>query len=100
MSKPGASQSSGLLSAYLSPFAARDNCAIFIPAMHFSMIWAAAVSGATWPWRTTFAPILMSFSGSVVSDQCSTSFGNARVRLWLCVTNAPSKKGGAELYER
>ena len=35
------------------------------------------------PWRTTLAPILISFSGSVVSDQCSTSFGNARVRSWL-----------------
>ena len=30
-----------------------------------------------------FAPILTSFSRSVVSDQCSTSFGKARVRFWL-----------------
>ncbi len=31
------------------------------------------------PWRTTLAPILTSFSRSVVSDQCSTSFGKASV---------------------
>ena len=30
-----------------------------------------------------FAPILTGFSRSVVSDQCSTSFGKARVRFWL-----------------
>ena len=32
------------------------------------------------PCRTTFAPILISFSRSVVSDQCSTSSGKASVR--------------------
>ncbi len=40
------------------------------------MICAAAVSGATRPWRTTLAPILTSFSRSAVSDQCSTSLGD------------------------
>ncbi len=35
------------------------------------------------PWLTTFAPIFTSFSRSVVSDQCSTSFGKARVWCWL-----------------
>ncbi len=35
------------------------------------------------PWRTTLAPILTSFSRSVVSDQCSTSFGKASVRMKL-----------------
>ncbi len=35
------------------------------------------------PWRTTLALILTSFSRSVVIDQCSTSFGKARVRSWL-----------------
>ncbi len=30
------------------------------------------------PWLTTLAPILISFSRSVVYDQCSTSFENAR----------------------
>ncbi len=33
----------------------------------------------------TLAPILMSFSRKAVSDQCSTSVGDAPVRLWLCV---------------
>ncbi len=31
------------------------------------------------PCLTTFAPILISFSRSVVSDQCSTSFGSVNV---------------------
>jgi len=31
------------------------------------------------PWLTTLAPIFISFSRSVVSDPCSTSFGNADV---------------------
>ena len=35
------------------------------------------------PWRTTLAPILTSFSRSVVRDQCSTSFGKASVRMKL-----------------
>jgi len=35
------------------------------------------------PCRTTFAPILTSFSRSVVNDQCSTSFGKASVRMKL-----------------
>ncbi len=35
------------------------------------------------PWRTTLAPILTGFSRGVVSDQCSTFFRVARVRLWL-----------------
>ena len=35
------------------------------------------------PWRTTLAPILTSFSRSVVNDQCSTSFGKASVRMKL-----------------
>ncbi len=35
------------------------------------------------PWMTTFAPIFTNFSRSVVSDQCSTSLGKARVRFWL-----------------
>ena len=30
------------------------------------------------PWRTTLAPILTSFSRSVVSDQCSTLFGQGQ----------------------
>ena len=34
-------------------------------------------------WLTTLAPIFTSLSRSVVSDQCSTSFGNARVSGWL-----------------
>jgi len=28
------------------------------------------------PWRTTLAPIFTSFSRSVVSDQCSISYGS------------------------
>ncbi len=32
------------------------------------------------PWLTTFAPIFTNFSHSVVSDQCSTSFGKANAR--------------------
>ncbi len=35
------------------------------------------------PCRTTLAPIFTSFSRSVVSDQCSTSVGDANFRLWL-----------------
>ena len=35
------------------------------------------------PCRTIFAPILTSFSRGVVSDQCSTFFGKARVRSRL-----------------
>ncbi len=35
------------------------------------------------PWRTTLAPILTSFSRSVVTDQCSTSFSKANVRMKL-----------------
>jgi len=35
------------------------------------------------PWQTTLVPILTSFSRSVVSDQCSTSFGQASVRMKL-----------------
>lgn len=35
------------------------------------------------PWRTTLAPILISFSRKLVNDQCSTSFGNTSVRTWL-----------------
>ena len=35
------------------------------------------------PCRTTLAPILISFSRKVVSDQCSTSLGGANFRLWL-----------------
>ncbi len=30
------------------------------------------------PWLTTFAPIFSNFSRSVVSDQCSTSFGKRK----------------------
>jgi hypothetical protein len=33
--------------------------------------------------RVTFAPVLMSFSRSVVSDQCRTGFGNASRRRKL-----------------
>ncbi len=33
------------------------------------------------PWRTTLAPIFTNFSRSVVSDQCSTSFGKAESPL-------------------
>ncbi len=45
-----------------------------------------AATSASWrvtdpAWLTTFAPIFTSLSRSAVSDQCSTSFGNARVRL-------------------
>ena len=32
---------------------------------------------------TILAPILTSFFRSLVNDQRSTSFGNARVRFWL-----------------
>ena len=35
------------------------------------------------PWRTTLAPILTSFSRSVVNDQRSTSFGKANVPMNL-----------------
>ena len=47
------------------------------------------------PRLTIFAPILTSFSRSVVSDQCSNSYSNAYVRLYeacsvkvvfICVT--------------
>jgi hypothetical protein len=34
-------------------------------------------------WRTTLAPILISFSRKVVNDQCSTASGNASVRRKL-----------------
>jgi hypothetical protein len=34
------------------------------------------------PCRTTLAPILRSFSRSVVSDRCSTSVGDANFRSW------------------
>jgi hypothetical protein len=37
------------------------------------------------PWRATLAPILISFSGKAVSDQCSTYLGDANFRLWLRV---------------
>ena len=30
-----------------------------------------------------FSPILTSFARSAATNQCSTSFGNAKVRLWL-----------------
>src|SRR3954452_7450067 len=32
------------------------------------------------PWRTIRAPILASFSHSVLSEHCATSFGSARLR--------------------
>ncbi len=35
------------------------------------------------PWLTILAPILISFSRSVVRDQCSISFGKANVRMKL-----------------
>ncbi len=35
------------------------------------------------PWRTTLAPILISFSRKVVSDQCSTASGNRRDEISL-----------------
>ena len=49
-----------------------------------------AATSANWkvtyrPWLSTLAPIFTSFSRSVVSDQCSTSFDKARV--WF-VSNA------------
>ncbi len=48
----------------------------------------ATATSASWkvtyrPCLTTFAPILTSFYRGVVSDQCSTSFGKARVRIKL-----------------
>jgi hypothetical protein len=53
------------------------------------------------PCRATFAPILMSFSRSVVNDQCSTSCGRASVRrklpilwasAWSCRRTSLSRK--------
>ncbi len=35
------------------------------------------------PCLTIFAPVLISFSRSVVSDQCSTSYGSTDFCLWL-----------------
>jgi len=48
-----------------------------------SASWATSVNwNVTYrPWSTTFAPIFTNFSRSVVSDQCSTSFGKASVRM-------------------
>jgi len=43
--------------------------------MATSAIWKATVR----PWRTTLAPILISFYGNVVRDPSSTSFGNVDV---------------------
>jgi len=36
-----------------------------------------------WQWRTTFAPILISFSRSVVNVQCRTAWGSAACRRQL-----------------
>ncbi len=34
-----------------------------------------------WPWLTTLAPVFTNFSRSVMSDQCSISYGKAEWRL-------------------